>query len=97
MVYIQSRSSQWQTELGGENAHQRPGQRPVAVLAFDFEQWSPSHSTGESGNFVAWRLVGTAPGWDRLSGGPHRHSYEFENHRMQAYYVEERVPQKEEL
>lgn len=59
------------------------------VLAFDFEQWSPSHSTGEAGNFVAWRLLGTAPGWERLSGGPHRHSYEFENNRMVAHYVEE--------
>src|SRR5205814_359452 len=39
------------------------------VLAFDLEGWSPSHSTGEIGNFLAWRLVGGNPSWDRLSGG----------------------------
>src|SRR5207249_5414842 len=27
------------------------------VSAFDLEGWSPSHSTAEIGNFLAWRLV----------------------------------------
>jgi CO/xanthine dehydrogenase Mo-binding subunit len=59
------------------------------VVAFDLEQWSPSHSTAEIGNFLAWRLIGGNPNWDRLSGGEGDHAYTFENNRATAHYVEE--------
>lgn len=58
------------------------------VIGWEFEQWSPSHSEGEVGNLVAWRLMGTAPGWDRLSGGGGRHLYSFPNQRTVAHYIE---------
>jgi nicotinate dehydrogenase subunit B len=59
------------------------------ITAFDFQQWSQSHSRGESGNSLAWRLAGGNPDWDRLSGGPYPPSYEFPNTRMLGHYVEE--------
>jgi nicotinate dehydrogenase subunit B len=59
------------------------------ITAFDFQQWSQSHSRGESGNFLAWRLAGGNPDWERLSGGPYPPSYEFPNTRMLGHYVEE--------
>ncbi len=59
------------------------------ITAFEFQQWSQSHSRGESGNFLAWRLAGGNPDWDRLSGGPYPPSYEFPNTRMLGHYVEE--------
>jgi nicotinate dehydrogenase subunit B len=59
------------------------------ITAFDFQQWSQSHSRGESGNSVAWRVSGGNPDWDRLSGGPYPSSYEFPSKRMSGHYVEE--------
>jgi nicotinate dehydrogenase subunit B len=59
------------------------------IVAFSLEGWSPSHSTGEAGNFLAWRLIGTNPGHDRLSGGPSGHLYAFENDRRLVHYVPE--------
>ncbi|HJZ99502.1 MAG TPA: molybdopterin cofactor-binding domain-containing protein [Candidatus Solibacter sp.] len=59
------------------------------ITAFDFQQWSQSHSRGESGNSLAWRLAGGNPDWDRLSGGPYPPSYEFPNTRMLGHFVEE--------
>jgi nicotinate dehydrogenase subunit B len=59
------------------------------ITAFDFQQWSQSHSRGESGNSVAWRLTGGNPDWDRLSGGPYPPSYAFANQRMSGHFVEE--------
>jgi CO/xanthine dehydrogenase Mo-binding subunit len=59
------------------------------IVAFSLEGWSPSHSTGEAGNFLAWRLLGTNPGHDRLSGGPSGHLYAFENDRRVVHYVPE--------
>ena len=59
------------------------------ITAFDFQQWSQSHSRGESGNFLAWRLAGGNPDWNRLSGGPYPPSYEFPNTRMLGHYVDE--------
>jgi nicotinate dehydrogenase subunit B len=59
------------------------------IIAFDFQQWSQSHSRGESGNFLAWRLAGGNPDWDRLSGGPYPPSYEFTNERASAHFIEE--------
>ena len=59
------------------------------VLGFELETWSPSHSTAEVGNFLAWRLMGGHPSWDRLSGGEGDHEYQFENNRTIGHYVEE--------
>ena len=59
------------------------------ITAFDFQQWSQSHSRGESGNALAWRLAGGNPDWERLSGGPYPPSYEFPNSRMLGHFVEE--------
>jgi CO/xanthine dehydrogenase Mo-binding subunit len=59
------------------------------ITAFEFEQWSQSHSRGESGNSLAWRLAGANPDWDRLSGGPYPPSYQFPNTRMSGHFVEE--------
>ncbi len=58
------------------------------VVAFDFEGWSSSHSSGERGNSVAWRLLGTAPGHKRLSGGVGDHPYNFPNRRVALNYVQ---------
>lgn len=38
------------------------------IAGFDYTQWSISHGTAEQGNYVAWRLLGTAPGYKRDSG-----------------------------
>ncbi len=59
------------------------------VTAFMLEGWSPSHSWGESGNALAWRLVGGNPGHARLSGGPGGYTYQFDNDRTTTHYVEE--------
>jgi CO/xanthine dehydrogenase Mo-binding subunit len=59
------------------------------VTAFLLEGWSPSHSWGESGNALAWRLVGGNPGHTRLSGGPGGYTYQFDNDRTTTHYVEE--------
>jgi nicotinate dehydrogenase subunit B len=59
------------------------------IIAFDFQQWSQSHSRGESGNSLAWRLVGGNPDWERLSGGPYPPSYDIPNQRMSGHFVEE--------
>jgi CO/xanthine dehydrogenase Mo-binding subunit len=59
------------------------------ITAFEFQQWSQSHSRGESGNSLAWRLAGGNPDWDRFSGGPYPPSYEFPNTRMTGHFVEE--------
>lgn len=59
------------------------------VLGLDEETWSPSHSAGEVGNLLAWRLIGGHPGWDRLSGGEGGHQYNVESSRTTTHYVEE--------
>jgi nicotinate dehydrogenase subunit B len=38
------------------------------LAGIDYTQWSPSFATGEKGNQLAWRALGTAPGTKRLSG-----------------------------
>lgn len=58
------------------------------IAAWDLEQWSSSHSISERGNMLAWRLMGTAPGWGRLSSAPGLYSYVFPNTRQTANYVE---------
>lgn len=56
--------------------------------AIDYRQWSASHSYAEKGNFVAWRLIGTAPGHDRLSGAIGDLPYDIENQRARCVFVE---------
>ena len=58
------------------------------VVGWDYEEWSQSHANGERGDYVAWRLLGTAPGWSRLSGGGGGHPYRFPNQRILKHYVE---------
>jgi CO/xanthine dehydrogenase Mo-binding subunit len=58
------------------------------IVAFDLQHWLPGVSIAESGNFLAWRLVGGNPGSDRLSGD-YEHIYQFENSRHEANFVEE--------
>jgi CO/xanthine dehydrogenase Mo-binding subunit len=58
------------------------------ITAFDYVQYSPSHSTGEKGNHLAWRLIGGAPGWGRMSGGAANLLYDIEAKRARNIYVE---------
>jgi CO/xanthine dehydrogenase Mo-binding subunit len=59
------------------------------VTAVEYTQWSPSHATGEKGNQLAWRALGTAPGTGRLSGWasdiPY---YDIPSVRIRNVYVE---------
>ena len=58
------------------------------VTAFDYVQYSPSHSTGEKGNHLAWHLIGGAPGWGRRSGAAANLWYDIEAKRARNVYVE---------
>jgi CO/xanthine dehydrogenase Mo-binding subunit len=58
------------------------------VLALDYTQWSASHSTGERGNYVAWRLIGSAPGWNRFSGQLPDLWYALDAGRARSVFVE---------
>jgi CO/xanthine dehydrogenase Mo-binding subunit len=58
------------------------------ITAFDYVQYSPSHSTGEKGNFLAWHLVGGAPSWGRLSGAATNPGYAIAAKRGRNVYVE---------
>jgi CO/xanthine dehydrogenase Mo-binding subunit len=58
------------------------------VTAFDYVQYSPSHSMGEKGNHLAWHLIGGAPGWGRRSGAAASLWYDFEAKRARNVYVE---------
>lgn len=58
------------------------------LTAFDYVQYSPSHSTGEKGNHIAWHLIGGAPGWGRKSGGAVNLWYDVEARRARNVYVE---------
>ncbi|MEE8439160.1 MAG: molybdopterin cofactor-binding domain-containing protein, partial [Micropepsaceae bacterium] len=58
------------------------------ITAFDYLQYSPSHSTGEKGNHIAWHLIGGAPGWGRMSGGGAALWYDCEAKRGRNIYVE---------
>lgn len=57
------------------------------IAAFDYRQWSSSHSTAERGNHVAWRLIGGAPGYDRLTGNIYSLEYEVPNTRGRSVFV----------
>jgi nicotinate dehydrogenase subunit B len=58
------------------------------VTAFDYVQYSPSHSTGEKGNHLAWHLIGGAPGWGRKSGAAAALWYDIGAKRARNVYVE---------
>ena len=58
------------------------------VTAFDYTQYSPSHSTGEKGNHLAWHSVGGAPGHGRMSGAAANLWYDIEARRARNIYVE---------
>jgi nicotinate dehydrogenase subunit B len=58
------------------------------VTAFDYVQYSPSHSMGEKGNHLAWHLIGGAPGWGRKSGAAANLWYDIEAKRARNVYVE---------
>jgi CO/xanthine dehydrogenase Mo-binding subunit len=57
------------------------------IIGFDYTQWSISHATGERGNYLAWRLLGTAPGHPRNSGGIFDLCYGFDR-RGRSVFVE---------
>lgn len=58
------------------------------ILGLDYTQWSASHATGERGNYVAWHLIGSAPGWKRQSGGPSDICYAIDDRRARSLFVE---------
>ena len=58
------------------------------ITAFDYLQYSPSHSMGEKGNHLAWHLIGGAPGWGRMSGAAANLWYKIEAKRARNIYVE---------
>ena len=57
------------------------------VTAFDYLQYSPSHSMGEKGNHLAWHLIGGAPGWGRMSGGGAKLWYDIPAKRAHNIFV----------
>jgi CO/xanthine dehydrogenase Mo-binding subunit len=61
------------------------------VSAWQFDDWSASHSTGESGNMVAWRALGSNPNHLRLSGAAETPTYHFVNQKVVSHYTEEIV------
>jgi CO/xanthine dehydrogenase Mo-binding subunit len=58
------------------------------LTAFDYTQYSPSHSTGEKGNHLAWHLVGGAPGHGRMSGAAANLWYDIPAKRARNIYVQ---------
>jgi CO/xanthine dehydrogenase Mo-binding subunit len=58
------------------------------ITAFDYTQYSPSHSTGEKGNHLAWHLIGGAPGHGRMSGAAANLWYDIEARRARNIYVQ---------
>jgi CO/xanthine dehydrogenase Mo-binding subunit len=61
------------------------------VSAWQFDNWCASHSTGERGNILAWRALGTNPNHPRLSGAADNPTYKFDNQRVVSHYTEEIV------
>ena len=58
------------------------------VTAFDYVQHSPSHSNGERGNYIAWRLIGGNPAYGRMSGGAANLWYDIPAKRGHNVFVE---------
>jgi nicotinate dehydrogenase subunit B len=61
------------------------------IVAWEFENRTPPHSTGERGNILAWRALGTNPGHKRLSGGADTPGYGIPNLRVVTRYTQETV------
>ena len=57
------------------------------ITAFDYLQYSPSHSMGEKGSHLAWQLIGGAPGWGRMSGSAVKLWYDIEAKRGRNIFV----------
>jgi CO/xanthine dehydrogenase Mo-binding subunit/aerobic-type carbon monoxide dehydrogenase small subunit (CoxS/CutS family) len=74
-------TAQTMSVRGSVDAHGR-------IDALDYVQWSSGHSTSERGGSVAWRLLGTAPGYDRLSGYIRDLPYEVPNMRGRSIFVQ---------
>jgi CO/xanthine dehydrogenase Mo-binding subunit/aerobic-type carbon monoxide dehydrogenase small subunit (CoxS/CutS family) len=55
--------------------------------AMDYTQWCSTHASAERGDHVAWRLIGTAPGNDRLEGYLHGLHYDLEHKRGRTVFV----------
>jgi CO/xanthine dehydrogenase Mo-binding subunit len=56
--------------------------------AFDYVQWSSTHDNSERGNLLAWKLIGTAPGYDRLTGNIYNLPYDVAHKRGRSIFVE---------
>jgi CO/xanthine dehydrogenase Mo-binding subunit len=65
--------------------------RQGRIVAWEFENRTPGHSTAERGNMLAWRALGTNPGHKRLSGGADNPSYDIPNLRVKTLYTHEVV------
>jgi nicotinate dehydrogenase subunit B len=61
------------------------------VSAWQVDNWSASHSTGERGNMLAWRALGSNPSHQRFSGGAETPTYPFVNQKVVSHYTEEIV------
>jgi CO/xanthine dehydrogenase Mo-binding subunit len=61
------------------------------ISAWQFDDWCASHSTGERGNTLAWRALGSNPNHPRLSGAADKPIYDLINHRVVSHYTEEIV------
>jgi nicotinate dehydrogenase subunit B len=61
------------------------------VSAWQFDDWSASHSTAESGNMLAWRALGSNPNHPRFSGGAETSTYPFANQKVVSHYTQEIV------
>ena len=57
------------------------------IAAIDYVQWSSTHDNSERGNTIAWRLIGTAPGYDRLTGNIYGLEYDIKNKRGRSIFV----------
>jgi CO/xanthine dehydrogenase Mo-binding subunit len=58
------------------------------ITAFDYAQYSPSHSVAEKGNHLAWQLIGGNSGTNRLSGGAANLWYDIEAKRARNIFIE---------
>jgi CO/xanthine dehydrogenase Mo-binding subunit len=61
------------------------------VSAWQVDNWSASHSTGESANMLAWRALGSNPNHLRFSGGAETPTYPFANQKVVSHYTDEIV------
>jgi len=57
------------------------------LMAIDYTQWCSTHASAERGDHVAWRLIGTAPGNDRLEGYLYGLHYNLEHKRGRTVFV----------